>query len=105
MADGDYGSGGYGDGLYGFGAAVIVDISPYLLPPYNWSVANNGTSWVAERRQMGSMVRQSGTTIDELAAKLAAYEAYVAARSTPVSPEWGQVYGPTANDRRRLVTG
>jgi hypothetical protein len=102
-----YGAGLYGGGLYGHGSTITsTDLATWLNPPYNWMVAQDGKGvWQGQRRQEGGMVRLSGTTQQELADKIAAYEAYVAARGTPISPEWGQVYGPTANDRRKLVVG
>lgn len=58
----------------------------------------------ARRHQEGGYVEQDQPTTTRLLTAVAAYEDQLAARSRPVSPEWGQTFGSTAAQRARLIS-
>ena len=79
----------------------------YEAAPYYWvfySGVGDDSGFSARRRQEGTIIELHASTQDNLIAIVQEYENGLAARGIPVSPEWGQVYGSTASDRRRLLS-
>lgn len=73
--------------------------------PYNWEILpadNSGVS--ARRKQEGTYIYLHADTKTNLLARCQEYEDFLASRSIPVSPEWGQLWGTSASQRRRLLS-
>jgi hypothetical protein len=75
----------------------------YEASPYNWVFFTYGQGLGAYRFQEGGRVEVVGMTSGDLLDRIDEYEAQLATHNYPVSHEWGQIYGSTSSQRRRLL--